>query len=117
VKTVLLIAHGSRLESSNREVEQLAAELAEHSDFDSVECAFLELAQPDIPSGVERCIKAGADSIVVVPYFLAAGTHVQEDIPQAIAEAQARYPECDMQITPHIGAATMMSELVQQIAK
>ncbi len=117
MKALLLVAHGSRLETSNREVEQLVLAVGAQARFDRVECAFLELAEPDIPTGIGRCVEAGADSIVVVPYFLAAGTHVQHDIPAMVEEARERYPDCRFELTDHIGAAALMPELIRQMVE
>ena len=49
-----------------------------------MDCGFLELAEPSIPDGIQRCIDAGATEVVVVPYFLSAGRHVSEDIPAEV---------------------------------
>ena len=44
-----------------------------------VEAAFLELAEPDLPGAVRRLAARGADRIVVIPYFLTMGRHVELD--------------------------------------
>ena len=46
--------------------------------------AFLELAEPSIPQGLAQCLALDAEEIIVFPYFLAAGTHVADDIPEAL---------------------------------
>ncbi|MHB1186063.1 sirohydrochlorin chelatase [Thiobacillus sp.] len=42
----------------------------------------------------------GATEIVAFPYFLAAGTHVAQDIPEAIAELSAEHPAVKVRLTP-----------------
>lgn len=93
VKSLLLIAHGSRREASNQEVRELAEQLAQVADerFDLVVPAFLELAEPNIQDGVDRCVTAGATSVTAVPYFLSAGRHVAEDIPEELEKARCRH--------------------------
>jgi len=112
MKSLLLVAHGSRRESSNREVRTLTDRVRERAggQFEYIDCAFLELADPDIPSGIETCISAGATQVKVVPYFLSAGRHVAEDIPAAVAEVRRRYPEVDIVVTPHLGAADAIAD-------
>ncbi len=50
----------------------------------------MELASPDIAAGFAACVEAGADHVVVVPYFLFAGRHATQDIPRLASEAAAR---------------------------
>lgn len=102
---LLLIAHGSRRESSNQEVRELARRLENlaHDRFDRVVPAFLELAEPDIPGGVALCVQAGADEVTVVPYFLSAGRHVVEDIPDELAKAAENHPHIKIHLSRYIG--------------
>lgn len=114
MKALLLVAHGSRRESSNQEVRDLAARLGEHAGdrFHHVDCAFLEIAEPLIPDGIQRCIDAGADQVVVLPYFLSAGRHVVEDIPNDVAIKQAEHPGIDIHIAPYLGSSAGVIDLL-----
>ena len=106
-KHLLLIAHGSRRQASNDEVRQLAERVAAQRgpDIDAVEVAFLELAEPSIPEGLARCVAGGATEIVVFPYFLAAGTHVVSDIPEAVDAFRTEHPQVRVRLTSHLGAS------------
>lgn len=119
MKALLLVAHGSRRDESNEEIVQLASRLAAKAadDFDLVDYAFLELAEPSIPDGIERCLQKGATSVRVLPYFLAQGAHVVEHIPQQVAIKQNEHPEADIQITDCLGTAEELAELLLQIAR
>lgn len=114
MKALLLVAHGSRRESSNQEVRDLAARVAQRAVgwFDHVGCAFLEIAEPLIPDGIQRCVDAGADEVVVLPYFLSAGRHVVEDIPNDVAIKQAEHPGVEIRIAPYLGSAEGVIELL-----
>lgn len=116
MKSLLLVAHGSRRAESNAEIAALTKRLADKAGdkFAVVEYAFLELADPLIPDGIERCIKKGATSVSVVPYFLARGTHVADDIPEQVAIKQAEYPDKDIHITNYLGNS---DELVDVLIK
>ena len=84
-KSLLVVAHGSRRQASNDEVRALTERVRAESNerFAAIECAFLELAEPSIPDGLERLIADGAAHITVLPYFLAAGRHVIEELKHA----------------------------------
>ncbi len=116
---LLIVAHGSRREASNDEVRALArrVEALQQGAFSSVRAAFLELAEPSIPDGIQACIDAGAREIRVVPYFLSAGRHVSRDIPAEVAVKQRQYPDIPIHITPWLGSASGISELVLEIAQ
>ena len=114
MKFLLLIAHGSRRQSANDEILQLGervSALAE-DDFDGVEVAFLELAQPDIGAGIARCVERGATRIVAVPYFLAGGNHVNRDIPAEIERGCAAFAQLSVEIATYPGASDNMAQLV-----
>ena len=114
MKFLLLVAHGSRRSSANDEIGQLAEHIGklDDNDYDGVVAAFLEMAEPDIHQGIARCVEQGADSIVVVPYFLASGNHVTKDIPAEIACAQAGLPGVKIELSQYVGANDAMASLV-----
>ena len=113
-KHLLLIAHGSRRQASNDEVRQLAERVAAQRgpDIDAVEVAFLELAEPSIPEGLARCVAGGATEIVVFPYFLAAGTHVVSDIPEAVNAFRTEHPQVRVRLTSHLGASDALPSAI-----
>jgi len=119
MKSLLLVAHGSRRAESNTEIASLAERLAEKAsdEFAVVEHAFLELADPLIPDGIERCIAKGATSVSVVPYFLARGTHVADDIPEQVAIKQAEYPDMDIRITDYLGTSDELVDVLLKLAQ
>ena len=119
MKSLLVIAHGSRRSLSNDEVRQLVEKIAENprSGFDDVSAAFLELASPSIPEGLEACIERGAREIVVFPYFLAAGRHVVEDIPAEVSPVKEKYPEVDVRIASHLGHSNALPDIIIDTAQ
>ncbi|NOZ11043.1 MAG: cobalamin biosynthesis protein CbiX [Gammaproteobacteria bacterium] len=119
MKHLLLIAHGSRRQQSNDEVRDLTQQLtaAAQGHFDQVSCAFLELSAPSIPEGIDSAARQGAHSIIVLPYFLAAGQHVGTEIPKIIASAHQRHPQVTITLLPHLGASKAMPSLLLSIAE
>lgn len=83
--------HGSRRESANRRLRELASDLAEllrqRGEEAIVEHAHMELAEPDVAAGVAACVRRGATHVVGVPCMLSRGRHVTEDIPRLLAHA------------------------------
>jgi sirohydrochlorin ferrochelatase len=118
MRYLLLVAHGSRREASNEEVRTLAAALAPlaRGRFDAVECAFLEIAEPSIPDGIEAAVGAGAREVVVLPYFLSAGRHVAEDIPREVEVKQVEHPQVRIRVAPYLGLGAGMAEILLGLA-
>lgn len=118
MQALVLIAHGSRRNASNEQVKVLASRLPNSATdtFQFIETGFLELANPSIPEAIESCIGAGASSIVLVPYFLAAGRHVAEDIPSIVEPLARRYGHVRIRIAEHIGASDWMTRVVIESA-
>ncbi len=116
--SLLIIAHGSRRAASNDEVRALADAVRARPGqvYDHVEAAFLELAEPGIPEGLKALASKGATEIVAFPYFLAAGTHVAQDIPEAITEFAASHPGITVRLTQHLGALATLPAAILGMA-
>ena len=119
MKHLLIVAHGSRRAESNDEVRRLAKLLREQAGdrFGHVDCAFLEIAEPSIPDGIECSVRQGATEVVVMPYFLSAGRHVAEDIPSEVAMKQSEHPAVRIRIAPYLGAADGIAQLMLEQAE
>ena len=115
---LLLIAHGSRREASNVEVRELAARLERLAGkrFGCVTPAFLELAEPDITTGVGLCAKHGATTVTAAPYFLAAGRHVADDIPAELEKAARQHQAVTIHQSDYLGKHESITELLLALA-
>ena len=118
MKALVVIAHGSRRVASNQEVVRLAQGLSQTAgkSYRIVEPGFLEIARPSIPEAIRSCIDKGATSVVVVPYFLAAGRHVVEDIPRIVKPVAERFPQVGIRISEHVGLSLSMPALILESA-
>jgi sirohydrochlorin ferrochelatase len=114
MKSLLLVAHGSRRAQSNDEVKKLAEKLKRQcaEEYSIIHAAFLELADPLIPEGIKQCIDDGASSVIVLPYFLNSGRHVIEDIPNEVNESMQKHQNIEIKIAPHLGASPLMIDLL-----
>lgn len=110
---VLLIAHGSRRESANADLREMAARLAAAGTRPVVEPCFLELAEPDIPSGAAACVARGAARVLMIPYFLSAGVHLLSDLTAARDDLAARHPGVEFALGPPLGPHPLLDRLVE----
>lgn len=108
---ILMMAHGSRIAEANDAAHQVARMVQEQTGFEIVEVSFRELHEPNIQSGIDTCVAKGADRILLMPYFLFMGAHVQHDLPEEIAEAKKRYPGLIMEMGEHLGAHRKLAEI------
>jgi sirohydrochlorin ferrochelatase len=118
MRMLLIVAHGSRREASNEEVRALAARLRAEpgTGFDDVVDAFLEVAAPSIPDGLQCYRQRGAHEIVVFPHFLATGRHVVDDIPAAVAAFCQQYPGIAVMVTAHLGLSDLLPRAILRVA-
>lgn len=97
---IAIFAHGSAVETANDAVRAVVSEFTARGEFELVEASFLELGKPDLAEAVERLIGRGAGRIVVVPYFLTLGKHLQRDLPRIVGEIASIHPGVEIRITP-----------------
>lgn len=109
---VLLIAHGSRQEEANADLHHVAGELGRRGRFTTVIASFLELAEPNIDVAGARCVSAGAERVILLPYFLSAGIHVRRDLTAARDRLAARFPHVDFRLAEPLGRHPLLIEIV-----
>ena len=101
---LLLVDHGSRRASANENLSLVAPIAREQlGEGAIVEVAHMELAEPTIAQAFDACVAAGATEVVVFPWFLAAGRHAREDIPQLVAEAAKKHPGVGYRVAEPFG--------------
>jgi len=117
-KSLLVVAHGSRKKISNIEIHQLANNISmKLQTFSIVEACFLEIAEPSIPQGIESCVRQGASEVLILPYFLAAGRHVIEDIPNIVKEEKTKYPDISITSLPYFGSSPVIVDILKTLAE
>jgi sirohydrochlorin ferrochelatase len=108
---ILMMAHGSRITEANDAAREVAAMVQEMTGFEIVEVSFRELHDPNIQSGIDACVAQGAGRILLMPYFLFMGAHVQHDLPEEVEEAKLRHPGLIMEMGSHLGAHRKLAEI------
>jgi sirohydrochlorin ferrochelatase len=100
---VLLIAHGSRRAEANRDLDWLAEQLRGQGTYPHVQTSYLELTEPGIEAGGERCVAEGAQRVLMLPYFLSPGVHVREDLIEARDKLRERFPDVGFELAEPLG--------------
>ena len=113
---IIIVDHGSRLQASNRMLEDVAGLFARRFSelYDIVEPAHMELAEPSIPTAYDRCVARGANRVIVCPFFLGPGKHWTGDIPRLAADAAARHPGTRYHVTMPLGIDDLILELLSK---
>jgi len=107
---VVLFSHGSLLCGAGLALEAHAARLRARGVAPIVEVGYLNYSEPPFTEAVERCVRQGADRIIVAPYFLVPGKFVRTDLPQAVAAVQAAYPEVAFAVAEAIGFDALLAD-------
>ena len=100
---VVLIGHGSLHSDSGASMIRLAARLRERGVAPIAEAGFLNFSRPTIAEAVAKCVRAGATSITVQPYFLIDGVYVQQDLPGDISKVAAQFPALTIRVAACFG--------------
>ena len=113
---LLLIAHGSREENANTDLYYLVEQLRKAGRYAIVEASFLELVEPDIGQGGERCVLLGAERVILLPYFLSAGVHVTRDLTQACRKLATQHPQVEFRLAEPLGRHPLLLQIVTERA-
>jgi len=107
-RPVLLVGHGSRdTDGRQRLLDFSEAYQAIDTSRPVIPC-FLELTEPTIQQGVDRCVEQGYTDISVLPILLFAARHNKFDVTNELDRARQRHPNVTFHygrhfgITPHI---------------
>jgi sirohydrochlorin ferrochelatase len=117
VKTgIAIFAHGSSVASANDSVRAVAEQVARQGGFDLVQAAFLEQGTPDLAGAVALLAARGATRILVVPYFLTLGLHLQRDLPRIVADIARIQSNVEIRVTPPLdGHPAMAQVLIERV--
>jgi sirohydrochlorin ferrochelatase len=114
---LLLIAHGSRHAAANDDLHHLASCLRATGRYAMVAPAFLELAEPTIEQAARRCVEQGSDRVVLLPYFLSAGVHVQRDLQTYRDRLAQQFPQIAFVLAEPLGRHPLLVDIVLERAQ
>ena len=93
-ETLLLVGHGSKLPYSKELLVEIAEKIKAKGEFENIEIGLMEFNEPSIPTALKKIIAAGSKKIIVVPVFLAPGTHTTKDIPTILGLLKEDHGHC-----------------------
>ena len=73
----------------------------------------MEIAKPSIADALHKCVQAGATQVIIAPYFLSRGRHIQEDIPALVKAAQEQHSGLECIVAEPIGLDPLMAQLIE----
>src|SRR5436305_7924085 len=88
--SLLVIGHGSRDPEGVAEYWRFVDLVARTTDV-PVGGGFIELAEPDLDTAVDKLVADGAEHIVAVPLVLLGAGHMKLDGPAALERGRARH--------------------------
>ncbi len=105
MKGILLYGHGARNPEWAQPFDRIRDAIKARDPHALVEPGFLELMRPTFDEGVASLVEQGATEIIVVPIFMAAGSHVKKDLPQLAANAMDRHAGLVIELVAPVGEA------------
>ena len=116
---IIVFAHGSRIEPANEAVRKAAAELARAGEYANVEAAFLELGRPGIEEAADLLVARGMQRLVIVPYFLTPGMHLERDLPVLVDRISKKNRNIQVLVTEsldgHPGLVQILADRVRTV--
>ena len=111
--SLLVMVHGSPKPESNADMFHVVERLKAAQEYSQIAVGFMECNEPDIPTAIESLVTKGAKSIIAVPYFLHAGTHVADDLPFLLEDAQNQYRDVEFLLGDYLGREPLVTEVLR----
>jgi|SRR6266850_6554952 len=116
---VILFAHGAREPEWAHPLESVRDRL--RAAGTRTELAFLEIMSPSLDEAAARLASEGFKTVIIVPLFLAQGTHLKRELPAMLAKVRKRHASTEFRVTPALGDApeivAAITEWVQGAAR
>lgn len=109
---VILFAHGARDPEWAKPLQRIRALLEARAPATPVQLAFLESMRPTLSEAMNILAARGAERITLVPLFIAQGSHLRRDLPEAVNKACRENPGLLVRTTPAIGDVEVLLEAI-----
>ncbi|WP_448561157.1 sirohydrochlorin chelatase [Trichothermofontia sp.] len=110
-RPLLLIGHGTRDDEGRQQLLDFAAAYQTLDTSRPVIPCFLELTEPTIQQGIDRCVAEGYTDLSVLPVLLFAARHNKFDVTNELDRARQRYPHIRFHYGRHFGITPAMLDL------
>jgi sirohydrochlorin ferrochelatase len=114
---IIVFAHGSRVEPANDAVRAVAADLARAGMFSHVVAAFLELGRPSLQEAADSLVEAGIGRVIVIPYFLTLGLHMERDLPRLVEDIALKHKGLTIEVTPPLDGHPLLVDVLLDRAR
>ena len=108
---VLIVGRGSSDPDANSDLAKISRLLYEGRAYPTVETAYVSMASPSVPEGLERLTKLGAKRVAVFSYFLFTGVLEERIREQSVAFARAN-PGVEVRYAGYLGPHGRIADLV-----
>ncbi|MDN4594560.1 sirohydrochlorin chelatase [Polycladomyces subterraneus] len=99
---VLIVGRGSSDAEANSDLFKIARLLWERLPVRWVETAFVGVTDPGWEEGVERCVRLGAQNIIILPYLLFTGVLIKR-MNGRLDDLRDRYAGVQLSMTDYLG--------------
>lgn len=113
-KALILFAHGARDPEWARPVQSVALRLQSTNPDLLITVAFLEFMAPTLPQAVAGLVGAHdideALHIDVLPFFIAQGGHLRQELPMLLEQIQQQHQALQLRLLPPLGELPSVQE-------
>jgi sirohydrochlorin cobaltochelatase len=88
------------LPAANEGFIAMVGRIAARLGMKNVLPAFFALLRPNIQDQVAELASRGVDRVVIMPYFLFQGQHVNIDIPNILVQCREWFPDMTLELMP-----------------
>lgn len=111
-EAVILLGHGSRIPGASEDMVQTARRVRDKTGHPLVETCSMQMLGPNFADVFDQCVAGGATRIIVIPYFLHVGVHMQKDIPALLREKAQQHPGIEIVLGKNLGYDERLVDLV-----
>ncbi|MDN5363405.1 MAG: hypothetical protein PWQ91_466 [Eubacteriales bacterium] len=109
---VIIFGHGSKAPAAMEMLTAIRDMVQPAAGVEAVTVAAMQFNRPDLAEAIQDLVAKGMEKIIVVPFFLYFGVHMQEDIPALLAEERRKYPGVEIVLTDNLGPDPRLAEIV-----
>lgn len=109
---MIVLGHGSRRREVGEAFTAMVGRVARQLPGMTVLPAFFSLGEPTLADQVRRLAAGGCSRIVIMQYFLYNGVHIEQDIPEMIAELRREMPGLQFVVQPTLQDDPAMERLI-----
>lgn len=114
---LFLIGHGTRSEAGLEEFNAFVDQVRRVRPSIPVGSGLIELAEPDIDTGMDRIVADGAEQVIAVPVVLLGAGHMKTDGPDALRRARSRHPTVHFHYARDLGVHPLALEVAEERAR